>query len=186
MCCTLAECFNGWIKEERFMSVTAMLYHIRRKMMKMFDDCCRECLSWRSELCPLMESIYRAKVDVARFFRVVISNEVEFEVEDVIVHYVNVERKSCSCHCRYWQIDGFPCVHAVASIISSGGSLYSFINLAFAVSSFSQSYSQSIHPIANIEMPENCDIMPPDVSRGPERPKKKRIESTGASWRRIH
>ncbi|KAF9619733.1 hypothetical protein IFM89_009075 [Coptis chinensis] len=132
MCFTLAECFNVWIKEERFMSVTAMLYHIHRiKMMKMFDDRCREYLSWRSELCPLMESVYRAKVDVARSFRVVRSNEVEFEL-----------------------------------------------------------YSHSIHPIANIEMPmdmlEYCDIMPPDVRRGPGRPKKKRIESTGASRRRVH
>ncbi|KAF9589947.1 hypothetical protein IFM89_029563 [Coptis chinensis] len=118
--------------------------------------------------------------DVARSFRVVRSNEFEFEVEDVIVHYVNVERRSCSR--RYWQINDFPCVHEVASIISSGGLVYSFIDPAFTVSSFSQSYSHSIHPIANIEMPmempENCDIMPPDVRRGPERPKKKRIEST--------
>ncbi|KAF9600824.1 hypothetical protein IFM89_013059 [Coptis chinensis] len=85
MCSTLAECFNAWIKEEHSMPVTAMLYHIRRKMMKMFDNRCRECFSWRSELCPVMESVYCAKVDVARSFRVVRSNEVEFEVEDVIV-----------------------------------------------------------------------------------------------------
>ncbi|KAF9605521.1 hypothetical protein IFM89_017540 [Coptis chinensis] len=106
MCSTLAECFNVWIKEERSMPITAMFYHIRRKMMKMFDDCRRECFSWRSELCPVAKSIYCAKVDVARSFRVVRSNEVEFEVEDIIVHHVNVERRSCSC--RYWQIDGFP------------------------------------------------------------------------------
>ncbi|KAF9600736.1 hypothetical protein IFM89_011423 [Coptis chinensis] len=93
MCSTLAEFFNAWIKEERSMHVTAMLYHIRRKMMKMFDDRCRECFSWCSELCLVMESVYCAKVDVARSFRVVRSNEVEFEVEDVIVHHVNVERR---------------------------------------------------------------------------------------------
>ncbi|KAF9593976.1 hypothetical protein IFM89_026647 [Coptis chinensis] len=85
--------------------------------------------------------------------RVVRSNE----VEDVIVHHINVERRYCSC--RYWQID-------------------------------MMSYSHSIHPIANIEMPmempKDCDIMPPDVRRGPGRPKKKRIiESTGARRRRI-
>ncbi|KAF9599542.1 hypothetical protein IFM89_038808 [Coptis chinensis] len=84
-----------------------------------------------------MESVYCAKVDVARSFK----------------------------------IDGFPCVHAVASIISSRGSIYSFIDPTFTVSSFSQSYSHSIHPIANIEMPmeilEDCDIMPPYVRRGP-------------------
>ncbi|KAF9610918.1 hypothetical protein IFM89_025728 [Coptis chinensis] len=114
--------------------------------------------------------------------RLLDQNEVEFEVEDVIVHYVNVERRSCSC--RYWQIDGFPYVHAVASIITSGGSVYSFIDPTFTVSSF------SIHPIANIEMPiempEDCDIMPPDVRRGLGKPKKKRIESTKASRRSIH
>ncbi|KAF9621568.1 hypothetical protein IFM89_022922 [Coptis chinensis] len=135
-----------------------------------------------------MNSVYCAKVDIARSFRVVKSNEVKFEVEDVIVHHVNVKRRSCSC--RYWQIDDFPCVHAVTSIISYGGSVYSFIDSAFTVSSFSQSYPHSIHPIANIEMPmeipEDCDIMPPDVRRGPGRLKRKRIESTGASRRRIH
>ncbi|KAF9608358.1 hypothetical protein IFM89_009477 [Coptis chinensis] len=78
----------------------------------------------------------------------------------------------------------------VTSIISFGASIYSFIDSAFVVSSFSQSYSYSIHHIANIEMPiempEDCDIMSPDVRRGPGRSKKKRIESIGASRRRIH
>ncbi|KAF9625413.1 hypothetical protein IFM89_022398 [Coptis chinensis] len=69
---------------------------------------------------------------------------------------------------------------SLTSIISSGGSVYSFIDLAFTVSSFSQSYSHSIHSIANIEIPmeipEDCDIIPPDVRRGPRRPKRKRID----------
>ncbi|KAF9590229.1 hypothetical protein IFM89_032007 [Coptis chinensis] len=35
MCSTLAECFNAWITNERFLPITPMLFGIMEKMMEM-------------------------------------------------------------------------------------------------------------------------------------------------------
>ncbi|OVA15680.1 hypothetical protein BVC80_1317g2 [Macleaya cordata] len=56
MTSALSESFNSWIRDERTMPITAMLDHIRLKLMEMMLDRCLESKSGNSVLCPAIET----------------------------------------------------------------------------------------------------------------------------------
>ncbi|KAF9587142.1 hypothetical protein IFM89_039639, partial [Coptis chinensis] len=85
--------------------------------------------------------------------------------------------------CNNWGIDGFSCRHAITSIYCKGDSVYSYIEVAFLATSFSNTYSHGITAISRneicLDVSDKVEILPPYVKRAPDRPRDKRIESTG-------
>ncbi|KAF9611704.1 hypothetical protein IFM89_034887 [Coptis chinensis] len=65
-----------------------------------------------------------------------------------------------------------PCRHAIASIYCKGDSVYSYIEVAFLATSFSNTYSHGITAISRNEIcsdvSDEVEIFPPDVKRAPE------------------
>ncbi|KAL2526972.1 SWIM-type domain-containing protein [Abeliophyllum distichum] len=89
-----------------------------------------------------------------------------------------------------WQLNGFPCVHAVAAINRSGRCIDEFVDYYFHVAAFGKSYEEAIHPIPTstrleYENSANFDILPPPTKRQPGRPKKRQIRSRGEQVRMI-
>ena len=61
---------------------------------------------------------------------------------------VDLEAKTCSC--IWWQANGFPCTHVVASLKRSRLRVVDVVGPYFLVSSFRTSYSFPLYPIPTI------------------------------------
>ncbi|KAK6945911.1 MULE transposase domain [Dillenia turbinata] len=176
--------FNTWILEARELPILQVIERIHSKLMSEFEERRSKGNSWFSVLAPSAEKRMIEALACASSFKVLRSDEVEFEVispeRSDIVH---LGTRSCSC--RDWQLYGTPCAHAVAALLSCGKDVYAFTEKCFTVASYRQAYSQTIHPIPGElvwkkpdEEPANGDIQvvrPPKFRRPPGRPEKKRI-----------
>ncbi|KAL7203677.1 hypothetical protein ACSBR2_016859 [Camellia fascicularis] len=114
-------------------------------------------------------------------------NDNVYEVHSLPSVLVDVTRRSCSCF--QWQLNGFPCSHAVIAFRNRERNIYDSIERYYHIDKFQASYSRTIYPIPTIKkltfMPNDFMIAPPKVKRPPGRPKRKRIPSKGEVVQRI-
>ncbi|KAL7258185.1 hypothetical protein ACSBR1_004327 [Camellia fascicularis] len=82
-----------------------------------------------------------------------------------------------------WQINEFPCSHAIIVFRNSGRNIHESIDRAFHIDTFKALYNGAIYPIPTVEKPSTTPvdymIMPPIAKCPPGRPKRKRILSGG-------
>ncbi|KAK9163596.1 hypothetical protein Syun_004498 [Stephania yunnanensis] len=176
--------FHKWILEARELPIIQVIERIHSKLMFEFDERRARSLGWMSRLAPSAEKRMSDALARASAFQVLRSDEVEFEVLSADRSYiVNIRTRCCSC--RDWQLNGLPCCHAVAALISCRKDFYAFSASFFTVANYHETYSRVIHPIPDrsewsktIEgsMDEdNRSVRPPKFRRPPGRPEKKRL-----------
>ncbi|XP_022748623.1 uncharacterized protein LOC111298164 [Durio zibethinus] len=178
--------FNRWILEARELPIIQVIEQIHSKLMSEFEDRRTKGRSWFSALAPSAETRMLEAINRASSYKVLRSDEVEFEVisaerSDIL----NIGKRSCSC--RDWQLYGIPCSHAVAALMSCQKDVYAFTEKCFTVAKYRETYSEEIHPIprkidwkkigvAPCLMDEDAQVMrPPKFRRPPGRPEKKRL-----------
>ncbi|KAL7255063.1 hypothetical protein ACSBR1_009262 [Camellia fascicularis] len=141
---------------------------------------------WGGQLCPKMEKL-EAEYKSSRAWIASQADENVYEVHSHPSILVDVNSRTCSCY--QWQVNGFPCSHAVVSFCNNERNIYDSIEPYYHVSEFKASYSESIHPIPIVEKPivtpTNYLIAPPVVKRLLGRPKRKRIPSRKEVVQRI-
>ncbi|XP_028092198.1 uncharacterized protein LOC114292424 [Camellia sinensis] len=115
------------------------------------------------------------------------ANENVFEVYSIPSVTVDVARRTCSYF--KWQINGFPCDHAVIIIQKSRYNLNDCVEHYFHVETYRVAYLGAIFPIPSVEKlsfdPTDFTIYPPTVKRPPGRLKKNRIPSRGEKLKQI-
>ena len=112
-------------------------------------------------------------------------NDAEFEVYDKgVQEIVNIINKSCSC--RIWQLEDFPCCHAIAVLWKKKLSPRSLVSPYYTKEAFVGPYSYSIYPnwldlFCNNPYTDHAssDVIPTNEKRPRERSKKKRFASVG-------
>ncbi|KAL6218126.1 hypothetical protein ACLB2K_011343 [Fragaria x ananassa] len=177
----IAESFNNWIVAERSLPSFAMLDQTRMKEMKMMSERSVESKSWTTKLTPKMEKRLKEQLDRSRVFRVIASHENVYEVRnDKYSYSVDIFTRTCSC--VKWQINCFPCAHALAAIQGARLDVYDFIDPYFTAEYYRMCYSFPIAPLSNVDA--SCSstedfILPPVTKRPAGRPKSKRIASAG-------
>ncbi|CAL8169348.1 unnamed protein product [Prunus armeniaca] len=109
-----------------------------------------------------------------------------FTVFEVFADYfvmVDLEQRTCSC--RLWQIDGFPCTHAVAAILAKKDSIYDYVECYYRTDFFRKAYESPIFPIPDIGKGLGSNsfaagvVLPPITKRPAGRPPTKRIKAFG-------
>ncbi|KAL7219948.1 hypothetical protein ACSBR2_012914 [Camellia fascicularis] len=187
MCSNAAESFNNWIKEARNLPITCLVDTIRTQIMNQMSERRGASSTWTGDICPVMESKLDKAYKDGRSWIVSQSNDDVFEVHSHPSVLVDIGSRTCSCF--QWQINGFPCQHAMVAIRNSGSDLNALVEPYFHVSTYQLSYSHTIYPIPIVEKshanPENYVILPPVMRRPPGRPKKKRIPSKGEEVQQI-
>ncbi|KAL7209198.1 hypothetical protein ACSBR1_030856 [Camellia fascicularis] len=177
----VAESFNSWIREARHLPITNLVDMIRLQIMNMRSDRRQLSSKWNKVLCPRMDSVLEKYFLDGRTWNVSLSSDNVFEVHCFPSVMVDLGLRTCSC--RKWEINGYPCQHAVAAIFKSGRNLNSFVEPFFHADMYRQAYSFSIGPVLTVEKPlysiEDAMILPPLSKRPAGRPKKNRIASTG-------
>ncbi|XP_028054575.1 uncharacterized protein LOC114258775 [Camellia sinensis] len=115
------------------------------------------------------------------------ANDDVYEVHSHPSMLVDVIKRTCSCF--QWQINEFPCSHAVVAFRNNRRNIYDSIDSTFSIDTFQAIYSETIYPIPTVERsmfnPAEYLIAPPTSKRPPGRPKRKRISSKGEVVQRI-
>ncbi|KAL7241686.1 hypothetical protein ACSBR1_014305 [Camellia fascicularis] len=106
---------------------------------------------WNKVLCPRMDSVLEKYFLDGRTWNVSLSSDNVFEVHCFPSVMVDLGLRTCSC--RKWEINGYPCQHAVAAIFRSGRNLNSFVEPFFHADMYRQAYSFSIGPVPTVEKP---------------------------------
>lgn len=175
--------FNKWILEARELPIIQVIERIHSKLKTEFDDRRLKGSSWCSVLAPSAEKLMTEAINRASTYQVLRSDEVEFEVlsadrSDI----VNIGSHSCSC--RDWQLNGIPCSHAAAALISCRKDVYAYTQKCFTAASYKDTYAEGIHPIpgklewsktdkSTMDEDNVLVVRPPKLRRPPGRPEKR-------------
>ncbi|KAL7163931.1 hypothetical protein ACSBR2_039943 [Camellia fascicularis] len=180
MCSNVAESFNSWIREAHNLPITQMVDSIRAKLMQQMAKRRVASQTWTSAICPKMESHLEEAFNKGRSWKVSQSNADVYEVHSFPSISVDIERRTCSCF--QWQLNSFPCAHAMVAVRKSGRDLNDLVKPYFHVSEYRNSYALPIYLIPTVEQPpfnpNEYMINPLAIKRPPGRPKKKRIRAT--------
>ncbi|XP_028108794.1 uncharacterized protein LOC114307592 [Camellia sinensis] len=181
MCSNAAEFFNNWVRDAHQLPITKLVDMIRGQIMEPMAECRVKCTKWPDVICLKMEKKLTMAYNDSRSWCVSQANDNVYEVHSHPSILVDVARRVCSCF--QWQINGFPCSHAVVAFRDSGRDIHESIDHAFHIDTFKETYNGTIYPIPTMGKPSSTPtdymIMPPAVKRPPGRPKRKRIPSRG-------
>lgn len=161
------------------MPITQVIETIRRKLMEFIYTRKMDSDQWSSNLTPSAEENLQRSLVNSRSLEVVLSHSSCFKVRDTLdmINVVNLENWDCSC--REWQINGLPCLHAVAAIEHVGKNVYDYCYRYFTTEAFKVTYSESINPIPPLDRcmkRESSPVLvhPPCVTRPVGRPKERK------------
>ena len=119
----------------------------------------------------------------------------EYSVQLSNSRHLVVNLSGGECSCRWWQLQGFPCRHAMAVIKKEKKWVYDFVNVCYKSSTQTMCYMNSVHPMETHDMATvdditgrviggealddefNRRILPPINPRKRGRPESKRRES---------
>ncbi|XP_028124405.1 uncharacterized protein LOC114321440 [Camellia sinensis] len=182
-----AKSFNFWIREARNLPITRMVDSIKGQIMRQMAKRRVSAYTWTGAICPKMESLLEEAYNKSRAWKVSQANNDVYEVHSFPSVMVDIGRRTCSCF--QWQINEFPCAHAIVAMRKSGKNLDDTVVPWYYVSEYRLTYAPTIYPIPTVEKPPfnptDYVIYPPNVKRPLERPKKKRIPSKGENVQQI-
>lgn len=175
----LAESYNAWILQERNLPITALIDKIRMRVMTMYNDRREASVSWTTTLCPRWEEELDGRIEYSKTWKILKASEDRFEI--LAGRHQRVDLHSRTCTCNGWQVEGFPCVHAVRCINGDNRNVYDYCDQFFHSFTYCESYAMGIEPVSTGDMPmdvgETADMLPPDIAVQPGRPRRKRIGS---------
>lgn len=136
----ICESFNKWILEARFFPIITMLETIRRKVMVRIHDQ-RKCSDrWSTVICPGILKKLNVYIAESAFCHAICNGADSFEVKHNEHRFiVNLDMMECSC--RYWQLSGLPCPHAIACIYYNTNTLDGWVAPCYSVESFKKTYA---------------------------------------------
>lgn len=184
------ELFYGWASDANELPITQMVDVIRGKIMELIYTRRTESNQWLTRLTPSMEEKLEKETHKVRGLQVLLSAGSTFEVRGESIEIVNIDHWDCSC--RGWQLTGLPCCHAIAVISCLAQSPYDYCSRYYTTESYRLTYSESINPVPNIDIPLLQDssqaaitVTPPPTRRPPGRPTTKKQGSLDVSKRQL-
>jgi hypothetical protein len=182
-----AESLNALFKKDRELPILAMIENIRNKLQQWFHDRRAASESCTSVLAPAQEEKLFKAAEVARKLNVEALDEFRFSVQCARNTAYMVDLTDNTCTCTRFQLESFPCEHAVAVAMYRGFAARTLCSLYYTTESWRTAYAETIFPLPNEaewEVPEHIlpfhNLLPPAVEpRGPGRPSTSRIPSTG-------
>ncbi|XP_020242616.1 uncharacterized protein LOC109820834 [Asparagus officinalis] len=147
----VAESFNSWIKEARYLPITQTIDNIRKKMMRMSFERREASHKWTTTFVPTVEEHLIQINEQSRCLSAIPSTTGRYEVYDFPTVEVDLNERTCTC--REWQVVGLPCKHAATAIRQNMDTLYSYISHYFSAETYRKCYSFPIYPIPDDDKP---------------------------------
>ncbi|XP_065859865.1 uncharacterized protein [Euphorbia lathyris] len=176
--------FYSWVNELPTLPVVQIVDTIRQKLMELIYSRKVESDKWSTKLTPSLENKLQKGIHKAKSLQVSLSPGGGFEVYDCFgdTNVVNIDTWNCSC--REWQLNGFPCYHAVAVLQHCNRDLCDYCSRYYTTDAYRLAYMEPINPVPTADKPVNKESSPIQVKppllrllSGP--PKQRRIRSKG-------
>lgn len=137
---------------------------------------------WQGTICPNIFKKLKLNIERSGKCFVLWNGADGFEVKENEKrrYTVNLERKTCSC--RYWQLSGLPCCHAISAIYTASKKLDDYIAPCFSIKEYMKTYEHCLQPVEGQERWPVSDMPrphPPAYVRKPGRPKTQRTREPG-------
>lgn len=172
----MCESFNHWIIKSRFLPIISMLETIRRQVMVRIQQNRSKGDKWTGLVCPNTFKKLSFYISISAFCHAVSNGNNCFEVTNMDHRFtVNLSEKTCSC--RYWQLSGLPCPHAISCIYYISQPLDAFIAKCYYVTEYKKTYDYCLEPVEGKTSWPTSDRdrpLPPKWVKMPGRPKKER------------
>lgn len=182
MASNFGELFYSWASDAHELPITQMVDVIRGKIMELIYTRRADSIQWLTRLTPSMEENLKKENHKVPPLQVLLSAGSTFEVRGDTIEMVDIDHWDCSC--KGWQLTGLPCCHAIAVLGCMGRSPYDYCSRYFTTESYRLTYSESVNPIPNADVPVLKDssqltvtVTPPPTRRPPGRPTTKRYGS---------
>lgn len=102
-----------------------------------------------------------------------------FEVQEGEYRRFTVDLEKWTCSCRYWELSGLPCAHAISSIYTCGLKLDDFIADCYSINTYNQIYDHVLQPVEGKESwPVSDNPRPHRPVRVNNKPGRKKTERT--------
>ncbi|KAH7860114.1 hypothetical protein Vadar_009518 [Vaccinium darrowii] len=187
MCSNAPESFNKWILEARHLPILSAIDKIRIQLMTQMCDRRQKSTKMNGIVCPEMDARLVEAFSKGKVWTVAQSSEEVFEVFSLPMVVVDLQNQRCTC--SRWQINSFPCMHAITAIQKFGKQVTNYLDPFYFVDAYRFSYELSINPIPTLGAPnvpkEFRIILPPKTRRPRGRPKIQRIRSRGEKVRQM-
>ncbi|KAH7856791.1 hypothetical protein Vadar_005612 [Vaccinium darrowii] len=187
MCSNAAESFNKWILEARHLPILSAIDKIRIQLMTQRCDRRQKSTKMNGIVCFEMDARLVEAFSKGKVWTVAQSSEEVFEVFSLPTVVVDLQNQRCTC--SRWQINSFPCMHAITAIQKFGKQVTNYLDPFYFVDAYRFSYELSINPIPTLGAPnvpkEFRIIFPPKTRRPRGRPKIQRIRSRGEKVRQM-
>jgi hypothetical protein len=172
----MCESFNKWIIEARFFPIINMLEKIRRKVMVRIHDNMLKSDRWLTKICPNILKKMNTYITHSGKCHAICNGAAQFEV----MHFDNrftVDLYNKVCSCRYWQLSGLPCPHAISCIFFKTNCLDDYIAPCYSTESFKKTYAHCRQPVEGMTswpVSDREKLKAPGYVRMPGRPKTER------------
>lgn len=172
----MCESFNNWIISARFLPIISMLEVIRCKVMVRIQEQRTKAQRWQGQVCPNIFKKLKSYITESCFCHALWNGKDGYEVKHHDKRFtVSLENKTCSC--RYWQLSGLPCCHAVSCIYYSSRDINEFIAKCYSIEEFNKTYEHCLQPVEGITSwptSERPKPRAPAYVKMPGRPRKER------------
>ncbi|KAL7208083.1 hypothetical protein ACSBR1_029943 [Camellia fascicularis] len=116
-----AKSFNNCIKEARNLPITKLVDTVRNQIMCQMSERREIANKWNGIICPTSETNLQDSFNTSTSWNVSKANDDVFEVHSFPSVIVDI---GCRVYfCYQWQVNGFPCEHAIIAIQRSAYNL---------------------------------------------------------------
>ncbi|KAL6654545.1 hypothetical protein ACP70R_008010 [Stipagrostis hirtigluma subsp. patula] len=177
----MCESFNNWIIDVRAHPIISMLEGIRIKVYVRIQQNRSKTANWKGRICPNILKKLNKYIDQAGNCVAIWNGKDGFEVKDNDKRYkVDIEARTCSC--RYWQLAGIPCPHAITALFVSSKPPEDYIADCYSVDLYNKIYDHCMMPMEGMQQWAPTDHPkpgPPAYVKMPGRPRKERRREPG-------
>jgi len=179
----ICESFNKWIVEARFFPIISMLEAIRCKVMVRIQQQREKAQRWTGKICPNIYKKLKLFINLSANCHAIANGLDSYEVKHWEHRFVvNLLEKTCSC--RYWQLTGLPCCHAISCIFYKTNCFDDYIADCYSIDHFKRTYEYCLQPVEGMsawQLSDKPRPKAPGYVKMPGRPKKSRRREPGES-----
>ena len=149
MTTNIAECMNAILRDAREMPLVPLLESIREKLQQWFYDRRIIAGNMTTTLTTWTEERLKKKEKIAQRSFVTAINPYQFRVVgDHLEGVVNLTAKTCMC--RKFNMDHYPCVHAMACCLYRHIQFHNMCSHYYHADTLCAAYEESIYPVGDI------------------------------------
>ncbi|WOK93512.1 hypothetical protein Cni_G02210 [Canna indica] len=153
-----------------------MLEDIRRLVMARMQAKRELMLRSNDEICPNIRKKLEKNKRETGCCHVTPAGNLKFEVQQMErSHVVKLSDRTCSC--RYWDISGIPCNHAISCIVWLKEDPHNYVDIYYKKEAYLKTYEFLMETLSGKDtwpQVEGPHVLPPPVKKMPGQPKKKR------------